>query len=613
MLNKRKGDGRSSSWKGRRRKLALGATALGSIAAVGLALPAGAAVTPPTGVTYPAPAANNVIVGSGSSTTYNMMQSLDTLFNQVPGCVITSGSVSGAPSKANQELDFSCEQNSSSVTLEQVPGNAWMDNPINDVATEAPAIGSSNGIAQLELDRNSTATGIGTTKIAGNAENVSLINFARSSRDISSANDVQGLNFVAYAKDGVSPLVWSKVGSTVNPLVKAAVSTITPIPGTGNTTVGLTKSELQGIYSGTIYDWGQLGAKTSGPIYVYSAQEGSGTQATFKTFLSGTPSDPSAVNPVNCTDPVAPGTTVFNGPPTKTKPVPTFEKLNSATPPALVPLTVDNTTCHGADVIFENEDASIIANATTPDAIATAWETQNGFTSGSTAPIGNSIFFYSLGKYNLQCEGLKQQVQYFDKSKAPLVNIKVNTNCGSEALPTALAGSKLFLPWVNGVQDNPANVLGGTTPYPITRFLYNIYSNGSNPNIPVATAATLNYVSEAGFLCKAQTTNGLPSSGTQIVDPFTGLWYHTEIFDSIVNSGFIPLTATAGATEASVVDGPAVPENASSGADGNTAYALLSAGTPQYGASYLNSSVPTATNPSGFCLVFNTDGDTAGQ
>ena len=604
MFNRGKGDERSSSRRARRRKLALGASALGTVVAIGMVLPA-AAVTPPTGVNYPAAAANNTIVGSGSSTDYNMMQNLDLLFNQVPGCVITSGSVSGAPSSANQQLNYSCEKNSGGTTLEQVPGDAWMDNPINDVAVEEAPMGSSNGIAQLELDRNSTVTGIGTTQVAADTENVAAVNFARSSRDISSSKDIQGLNFVAYAKDGVSPLVWSKVGSTVNSEVKAVLSATTPIPGTGNTTVGLTQSELEGIYNGSIYDWAQLGAKTSAPIFVYSAQEGSGTQSTFKTFLGADPS--AAANKVNCTDPVHPGTTPIVTTTSKSHPTLTF------------PATNPETACLGPDVIFENEDASIIANATTPDTIASAWETQNGLS--GAAPVADSIFFYSLGKFNLQCEGVKEQVQYFDKSKAPAVNVKEGTNCGSEAIPstnTLLFGSKLGLPEVNGVADNPQNVLGGTTPYPITRFLYNIYSNGSNPNIPEATAATLNYVSEVGFLCKPQTIDGTTNdvAANEIVDPATGNWYHTEIFDSIISSGFIPVTATTtGTTFADVTDGPPVPENASATADGNTAYSLLSAGTApnQYGAAYLNSSVPTGTNPSGYCLVFNTDTDTAGQ
>src|SRR5580698_2940260 len=98
-----------SKWKGRRQKLALGASAAGAaLVLVAMAGPAGAA-TPPANVNYSGATAsgaatgNNLLVGSGSSTDYQMMIGLDALFNQVPGCVITSGSVNGAPAKASQQ------------------------------------------------------------------------------------------------------------------------------------------------------------------------------------------------------------------------------------------------------------------------------------------------------------------------------------------------------------------------------------------------------------------------------------------------------------------------------------------------------------------------------
>src|SRR5580698_10543311 len=94
--------GRHSGAAGWGKRVSAGVAVSGILAAVTMSLPAGAQ-TPPANVNYPAPSANNIIVGSGGSASYNMMQSLDTLFNQVPGCVITSGSVTGAPSKSLQE------------------------------------------------------------------------------------------------------------------------------------------------------------------------------------------------------------------------------------------------------------------------------------------------------------------------------------------------------------------------------------------------------------------------------------------------------------------------------------------------------------------------------
>jgi ABC-type phosphate transport system substrate-binding protein len=605
MFTNGKRTGHSPARKSRRHKLAIGASAAGALAVVAFASAAGAA-TPPANVNYPAAAANNTIVGSGSSTTYNMMQSLDTLFNQTPGCVITSGSVAGSPAKGSQELNYACETNSSNVTLQQVAGNdSYLDNPINDVAVEQPPMGSSNGIAQLELGRNQANTGIGTSFTSSNQENVSAINFARSSRDPSGANDVAGLNFVAYAKDGVAPLIFTEFNGTKTPQFALAAST-------GS---GLSTAQLQDIYNGTIYDWGQLGAKSSAPIYVYSAQEGSGTQSTFKTFLGFDPS--AATEKVNCTDPVPFGSKVSAGP-TETDGVTTqvgAGKTAAAWPAA------PTTGCLGPDVIFENEDASILANASsaTEDATATAWHTLNP----SGSPVGDSAFFYSFGKFNLQCEGLKSQITYLDKSKSAITNVKAGTNCGSEAIPATLGKTTLGLTPVNGVDPNAETILGANgTVYPIDRFLYNVYSNGSNANLPEATAATLNYVSEVGFLCKPQTIDGTTNdvASNEITDPATGVWYHTEIFDTIIANGFIPVTAKDSETGfADLTDGAPNPENAAGAT--HTAYSLLSAadGSSTYGATYLsaapsgqtsNTSIPTSANPSGYCILTTTDGNT---
>ena len=51
-------------------------------------------------------------------------------------------------------------------------------------------MGSSGGIAQLEVARNQTTTGIGTTQTTGQ-QRVTVIDYARSSRNTSPANDVR--------------------------------------------------------------------------------------------------------------------------------------------------------------------------------------------------------------------------------------------------------------------------------------------------------------------------------------------------------------------------------------------------------------------------------------
>jgi ABC-type phosphate transport system substrate-binding protein len=614
MFKSHRASGDSRARLPRRHKLAIGASAAGAVVvALTMAAPAGA-VTPPSNVNYSgatatgAATANNLIVGSGSATDYNMMQGLDTLFNQTPGCNITSGAVSGAPSKGSQQLNFACETSiggtgnpTVGTTLEQVPGDSYLDNPINDVATEEPPMGSSNGIAQLELGRNQANTGIGTSFTTSNQQNVSAINYARSSRDPSGANDIQGLNFVAYARDGVVPLIWAEFDGGKSLFAK--------------TVTNLTTTDLQDIYNGTYYDWAQLGSAKSAPIYVYSAQEGSGTQSTFKTFLGFDPSASS--NKVNCTDPAAQGD----------KATATTYTPAGAKTPITFPASSTLTGCQGPQIIFENELSSVDANATssTESPIATAWAGEQPVGTSAANPISDSIFFYSWGKFNLQCEGLKSETSYFDKSDSKEV-VKTDADCGNLPLPS---GTKLQLEEVNGFTVNPSSILSTSpsTVWPIDRYLYNVYSNGSNSNIPEATAATLNYVSEVGFLCKPQTVNGAvetspPSSTTtadtnanDIVDPNTGLWYHDEIFNTILANGFLPITAVAGSNIADTTDGQAL-SNEVSGTVTHGAYSLLNSGG--YGASYLgadapgqssNTSIPTSTTPDGFCLVSSTDGN----
>ena len=95
----------------RRHKLAMGASIAGAaVFCLASATAAGAASAPPVNATtnLNAPTANSEIVGSGSASTYDMMQSLDTLFNNTPGCLLATGSFSNATGSGTQQLNFSC-------------------------------------------------------------------------------------------------------------------------------------------------------------------------------------------------------------------------------------------------------------------------------------------------------------------------------------------------------------------------------------------------------------------------------------------------------------------------------------------------------------------------
>lgn len=256
------------------------------------ALPAGAETYVPN-----APAQNSIIVGSGSATTYDMMQNLGDLFNNTPGCTITTASFTDIPVGNYQQLNFSClaidtGPDTGQIST-QVPGNnGYYDNPYNDVALSEPPLGSSNGIAQIEQDRNNSTDHVGNDN---STEDISYVDYARSSRDPSTSKDIKGLNFVAYATDGVTWIHWLKTGETL---------------GSGGTNScsekvsSLTETQLYEIWDGSIWNWAEVGG-CDAPIIVYSAQTGSGTQSTFKTDLETYGDnggfDPSADNAVNCT------------------------------------------------------------------------------------------------------------------------------------------------------------------------------------------------------------------------------------------------------------------------------------------------------------------------
>jgi ABC-type phosphate transport system substrate-binding protein len=500
--------------KGARGALAVGASLAGAALTMGtFAMPAGAALTPP---------ANSTIIGSGSSTTYNMMISMDALFNTAPGCE----TFIPFPSTTNpQPLDFSCtgpQQSTESGVAGAIP-----ENPYNDISVQEAPLGSSNGIAQLE-DQGTH----GTAAAVNVADNIA---YARSSRAFnpttgSSNGDNKGLNFVAYAADGVPWFHYTSVNAAATP--SAAIAT-------------LTQAQLQGIYNGTISNWNQVGG-TKAPIVVFSAQEGSGTQSTFKGFLGFDPS--AAANPVNCYTPKG-GTK----------------------------------TCVGPAVIFENEDAQIQPAAFTSSQAGFVNNNPQWGATGMATPAGikkDAVFFFSAGKYALSC--------------------KHPANCGG----SPLKGSKNAIGEINGIAATQATILQGT--FPVDRFLYNVYSNGSNSaNIPSATAATLNYVSEVGFIC-----NPNKGASTPAVDPLTGTNYINEIQSVIENNGFYPLSAgrTSGTVNQTEIDEGSVDTpattllNSASGGTGGGLY-----GYPQYKG--FDTDTLSGGDPTGFCLVFTTDGN----
>jgi hypothetical protein len=208
--------------------------------------------------------------------------------------------------------------------------------------------------------------------------------------------------------------------------------------------------------------------------------------------------------------------------------------LTSATPKCLS--LEPNPSGH---VIFENEDANIIKNGDEADA----------------------IFYYSFGKFTVDCvasTGTCNGAHPSGKNKVAE---------GDESVTT---GGKAIAPSATTIQN-------GT--YPIIRFLYNVYGNGTQADVPVATQATLNFVSEYGFLCK-------PGTATQ-TDSNTGLTYRSEIDTVLKDQGFVPfLLGPMGDTAGGYTH--AVISNASYAADDG---------------------YPADVGKKGYCKVFTTDGD----
>jgi ABC-type phosphate transport system substrate-binding protein len=200
----------------------------------------------------------------------------------------------------------------------------------------------------------------------------------------------------------------------------------------------------------------------------------------------------------------------------------------------------------GKHVIFENEISQILEN-------------------GDEA---NAIFFFSAGKFSVDCTtGLTKGT---------------TASCGgpSSSSPsgsTMALGAESITTGGNSITASKATVLDGS--FPTDRFLYNVYSNGTNATIPVATPATLNLVSEYGFICKQDAA----------IDSNTGNSYGSEIQSVITNNGFFPLPSAT-------MDSAQVDSNASITDPG---YAFVD---PQ-------SQAANKSTAAGDCRVFTTDGD----
>ncbi|MBV9291081.1 MAG: substrate-binding domain-containing protein, partial [Frankiales bacterium] len=418
--------------------------------------------------TSPYHAANATLVGSGSNTAYGAIAGISDVFNGLLGCNPI------APASQVQPLDFSCPPGS----LNSLTGSAT-ENPLNDVSVIEPAIGGSAGVQQLQYQGAHLATYTGGK--------VAPINFTTTVSSPSASN-LQGLNFVGFAQDGLSWFHFTSVDGTATPSA---------------TVTDLSLSQLQGIWNGTITTWGQVNGNSSdtSPIKVYTASAGAGVRSVWEKYLGES----------------AGGSSTY--------------------------IESQGSTYANSHIIPQNEDQKILAN-------------------GDAA---NAIFFFSVGRFNVLCGS-------------------AGTNA---ACTDGNAGTSVAIGNIAGVAPTAANIYSKT--YAPTLSLYTVYSNGSNPNIPVATQPTLNFISEDGFLCKPNTSE---------VDPNTGYTVRQEIDTAILRNGFLPLDhATLGsngvADESSII--------APFSEDTGVTHPASITASP-YAAHDLSGSSPT-----GYCKVSTTD------
>jgi hypothetical protein len=553
--------------------------------------------------------ANYNIYQGGAATTYQMEQTLADLFNAAPGCDLASSSGTAQP------LDYGCPglngepgttlsapqtvtvtgtvtKKSTTVTVSSTtgffPNQAVSDsagaipagsvitsvtsstafviskkpktsassdsitvtttpavgengfttfaqqNPFNDVLVEEPPTGATNGIQELE-DQGTHAAGA-TSK--GSPINVSPLDLASSARAPSLTatgvtGDDKGLNFVAYAMDGIDWIHWTEVSGASTP--SASVTNLTTAQ---LTSIYKDQGCTAGAQTFTTPNWACFGGSAA-PIAIYIANAGSGVESTWASLLGLT----SGTFPYGNEDP--------------------------------------------NHVIFQNETASILANHDQADA----------------------IYFFSFGRFQTECTA-------------------------DPAFCSGASNSKVALGSINSVKPSTktisAQLPGSTTvPFPGDELLYNVYSDGSNPDIPASSPAALNVASEDGFECK-------PSTSTD-VDPNTGSTYRTEIVKAIQAQGFVPLPLevengqgqtsgiygttgagipnpawTAGGLSASAYNATkeaTSPWNFPAGDQDDDNSAVSGSYTGVYNDGTTGNATATPASPVGYCLTLSTDGN----
>jgi len=648
----------------RHRTLRLGASLVGASAlAIGFASPALAAGTlsGPTGGN--APSQNYNVFQGGSETTYTEMESLSVLFDEAPGCDLTTPS-------GQQTLDYGCAGlngeagvTSSHNGVTTVTGDVTL---VSGLPTKVKNVSSLTGLLPGQVIQSDTAGVIpagDTIKAVIHANqngpgsppadmikltHPASANHTADSLTIITSPAVGNNSFVPFnqqnpfndtlveepgigSSNGIQELENQQGHSTdtgvanTSPLDVARSSRAPRLDGGPKTPDKAGLNFVANAMDGVSWIcWTEINGSSTGLPCASSALSGSGwnlTTTQLKAIWD---------NALTCTGPG--GVTLTNdwycidgG--TIQHPIALYMAQNGSGTEDTWATTLGLT----GSFPFGGEDANHISNENTESLVIANGDEQY------------AMYFSSFGKFQSVCAPLQG-------ATGSNSGFTTNPVCAN---PTGTTGtSKVQMGEVGGIPVNQTtifNQLPGAvgSVFPIDRLLYNVYSNGSNTTggaggtgIAQSSSAALNVVSEDGFVCK-------PSTNTD-VDPQTGKTYRSEISKVITQNGFYPLplmvedgqgsSTSPYTTTASGIPHPAWNsgpnqlltskyDNTVEGSapwsfpapyldDDNSAVSgTWGTGTTSstgvfFNGSYQANVAASPTNPVGYCLTLTTDGNT---
>jgi hypothetical protein len=453
------------------------------------------------GTFYEPPA--SLIIGSGSETTYDVMDHLGDIFEESPGCDLTNTTVN--------QYDLQCSTALGTSNDLADGGEAGLPvgnvNPLDDYYANAPGTGSGNGRGQT---LNAAPSGDPVNPLLGGPDGIAAFNtsFARSSSKSVNAD----LNYVGYATDGVSWVSEACIGITTpgdcknphpyNPPASPTVNQTFPAGATPHWDVtDISKANLQAIWNNTegcnLDNGSPLPSDGTGVTMDWRCLELAEGVQTPASLIANGEGFSGPAEPIDCyTTQTASGTySTWEG------------YLTFGNPPACA----------------SNEASGTVTSHTNLTENSMGWV--------DTQPDAEwAIYFFSYGKFTQTCQQVSTSTQTFTPTGDTGGPAQIQGNCiGQSASNVTQYGS------INGIYADAQTIQGtgddsGVT-FPDPRILYNVYADTAAPN--PANAATLNFIGAGGFLCRADLAT--------TVDPNTGAFYRTEIENAIYGDGFFPL------------------------------------------------------------------------